>query len=112
MKGENGGIFAPPPHRLIPWYNHAIDLGVNICRDVTDTYVVSFPQVLKSVVCPMYGCPARDHNLGKIRENFMHWHWKAEIAILQEGPTPIMWCEHCGIHVPEARLWRHNRTAR
>ena len=96
--------------------NHGIVMpyiqGVNVGRGGLDTYAVSFPQVLKSVVCPMYGCPARDHNLGKIRENFMYWHWKAEIAIVQEGPTPIMWCEHCGIHVPEARLWRHNRTAR
>ena len=58
--------------------------GVDINGRVPQTYVVSFPWVLKSVVCPVDRCPAREHNPVRLKENFMYWHWKLKILILWE----------------------------
>ena len=70
-------------------------------------YMVSFPRVMKSVDCPVYGCPERAHIPGRLRDNFMYRNWKSNIVILQEGLAPIPRCAHCGIHMSEARLRRH-----
>ena len=45
--------------------------GVDIVRVVTEIYVVSFQQVLKSVSCTLDRCPESSKNLGRLRENFM-----------------------------------------
>ena len=82
--------------------------GVEIGGGGPETYVVSYPRVLKSVECPVYGCLSMANNLGRLRENFMYRNWKAKIVILQEGPAPLLWCDHCGMHITAVRLWRHN----
>ena len=41
----------------------------------------------------------------------MYRHWKYKIDILQEVPIPLLRCNQCGMHMPEARLWRHIHTA-
>ena len=74
--------------------------------------MVSFPQVLKYVACPVDGCPERSHNPGRLRNNFMYRHWKVKIAILQEGPATLPRYYHCGMHIPAAQLWRHKWTTR
>ena len=51
-----------------------------------------------------------DLNTWRIREHFMYQQWKLEVAIIQEGPEPIPRCDHCGIHMPVARLIKHIRT--
>ena len=84
--------------------------GLEISRGGTDTYVVSFPQELKSVACPVYGCPARAHNTGGLRENFMYRNWKAKDAIIQKGLALIPRCDHCGMHMPAERPYRHKKT--
>ena len=78
--------------------------GVGVGGGRPETYMVSFPRVLKSVACLVGRCPVRAHKPGRIRENFIYLHLKAQIAILQEGPAPLPPCNHCGIHTPEMRL--------
>ena len=81
--------------------------GVDIGGVGPETYVVSLPLVIKSVDCLVKISLARAHNMGRLRENFMYQYWKANIAILQEGLTPLPWCDHCDMHMPSARLYRH-----
>ena len=52
--------------------------GVDVGRGVPETYMVSFPWLLKSMVCPLDEFPTREHNPGRIRENFMDRHWKGK----------------------------------
>ena len=66
-----------------------------------DKYAVSFPQVLKSVLCPVDRCPGRANNIGR-----------GEIAILQEVLMPLLWCNHCGMHKMVLWLCRHKRKCR
>ena len=58
--------------------------GVDVDRGRPDTYVVFFPQILKSVVRPVAGGPARSKKPGRLREHFMSRHWKANVDIVQE----------------------------
>ena len=37
-------------------------------------------------------------------------HWKSKVGIVQEGPETPPRCDQCGIHMPEARLFKHIRT--
>ena len=39
----------------------------------------------------------------------MYRHWKSKVAIMQEGPEPQPRCEECGMHIPEARLFKHRQ---
>ena len=68
--------------------------------------------VMKSVVCPLYGYPAREKNPGRLRENFMYRHWKSKVNILQEGKEPLPGCDNCGMHIPAAKLIIHRRRYR
>ena len=47
--------------------------------------MVYFPRVLKTVICPVLGCPEIAHSAGRMRENFMYRHFFARIAVVQEG---------------------------
>ena len=58
-------------------------------RGGPETYVVYFLRVLKSVVFPVYECPERANNPGRLREHFMYWHWKSKVEILQEVPETL-----------------------
>ena len=71
---------------------------------------MSFLRILKSVECPVEGCPARENTLGRLRENFMCQHWKLKVAIMQEGPEHLLWCDQYGIHMPAATLFNHRHT--
>ena len=86
--------------------------GVDVGGGVTETYVVSFPRVLKSVACLVDGCPERAHNPDRLRDNFMYPHWKAKVVILHEGPEPLPQCGHCGMYIMAGGLERHSRAAR
>ena len=68
-----------------------------------------FPRVPKFVACPIYGCPERVNKPGVIIENFMYWHWKENVTIIQEGAEPLPRCDKCGMHMPSARLIEHIR---
>ena len=51
--------------------------GVDVGGGVPETYVMSFPRVLKLVVFLVDGFPTRAHNPGRLREHYMHRPWKA-----------------------------------
>ena len=53
------------------------------------TYVVSFPRVLKTVKFPVTGCPEVAHSAGRLRENFVYWHFLLRVAVVQEGKEPL-----------------------
>ena len=57
--------------------------GVNTGKGGPETCAISFPRVLKLVVCPVDGFPERAHNPGRLREHFMYRHWKLNMEILQ-----------------------------
>ena len=50
------------------------------------------------------------NTLGRLRENLMYQHWKLKVYIMQEGPEPLPRCEKCGMHMPEARIFKHRQT--
>ena len=41
----------------------------------------------------------------------MYWHWNVKVMIIQEVTEPLPRCDHCGIHMPVARLIKRRRTA-
>ena len=45
--------------------------GVDVRGGGLEVYKVSFPRILKSVQCPMEGCPAKAKTLGRLREHFI-----------------------------------------
>ena len=61
------------------------------------------------VECLAEGRPAREKTPGRLRENFMFWHWKSKVAILQEGPEPLPRYDQCGMHMQAARLFKHRK---
>ena len=84
-------------HGKIMIKTHGVDVGVG----ASETYVVLLPCFLSLVACPVEGRPARAHNLGRIYKNFMYRHWKSNISILQEGPSPLPQCINRGMNMPE-----------
>ena len=78
--------------------------GLDVFRWGLETYMVYFPRVLKLVACPVDRCSERAQNPGRLREHFMYRNWKAEVAILQEAPAPLLWCGHWGMHTLAAQL--------
>ena len=81
--------------------------GVDVGGVGLEIYKVSFPRIIKSVDCPVEGCPAKAKTLGRLREHFMFRHWKFKVTILQEGPEPLPRCDQCGMHMQAARLFKH-----
>ena len=63
--------------------SHGIVLSQNKGLDVEvggpETYVVSFPQILKLVECAVEGFPSRVKNPGRLRENFVYLHWNSKV---------------------------------
>ena len=47
------------------------------------TYVVSFPRVLKTVICPVLGILSVAHSVVRMREHFMYRHLFSGIAAEQ-----------------------------
>ena len=70
---------------------------------------MSLPQIIKSVECPAEGCLATEKPLGRLRENSMLRHWKSKVAILQEGPEPLPWCDQCGMHMMVDKIFKHSQ---
>ena len=52
--------------------------GVDVGGGGLEVYRVSFPRIIKSVECPMEGCPTRSKNPGMLRENIMFQQWKSD----------------------------------
>ena len=69
--------------------------------------MVYFLRVLNLVAFLVDGCLLRENNPGRLIEHFMYRHWKSNVAIIQEGPEPLPRCDHCGMHIPAARLIKH-----
>ena len=84
--------------------------GVDARGGGLEVYKVSFPRILKSVEFPVEGCPARAKNPERLREHFVFRHWKSKVAIFQEGPEPLLWCDQCGMHMQAARLFKHRQS--
>ena len=77
-----------------------------------ETYMVYFSRVLNSVAFLVEGCLARANTPGRLRKTIMYRHWKAQVVILQEGPSSFPQCPNCGIHISSADLIWHQRTDR
>ena len=63
-----------------------------------------FLRVLNLVKFPVYECLTRKNKPGRLREQLMYHHWKANVDIIQEEVESLPRCNHCGIHMPEARM--------
>ena len=84
--------------------------GVHEVGGGLTTYVVSFPRVLQEVIYPVPGFPAVAHSAGRLRENFMYFHFRYNFEVFQEGTEPLPCCDLCGIHIPSGRLISHRKT--
>ena len=84
--------------------------GVDVEGGGSEIYKVSFQQILKSVDCPVEGCPARAKTPGRLRKHFMYRHWKSKVSIMQEGPEQLPRCDQCGMHMPTARIFKHGQS--
>ena len=54
-----------------------------------DIYKVLFPRILKSVECPVEGCPERANTPGILRDNFMYRHRKSKMDINAGGAGTV-----------------------
>ena len=68
------------------------------------TYVVSLPWVLNMVKCPVTGCTAVAHSVGRLRKHFMYRHFCSRVAVVQEGKETMPRCDLCGMHMRLGRL--------
>ena len=84
--------------------------GVNEVGGGPTIFVVSFPRVLKSVKCPVLGCPEVAHSAGRQQKFLMYQHFRSQVAVVQEGAELIPHCELCRMHMPEGRLIKHRRN--
>ena len=110
---DDGIIITVSPHGGDPWeYLDTYLCGGRWSRGGADTYMVSFACVLVVFMCPVNGLPLRVHNPGRLRKQFIHSHWKANIATLKEVPETFMQCDNCGMYMPASILEKHNHTAR
>ena len=55
-------------HGIVLTHNRGVDFG----GGGQETYLVSFPRILKSVECQVKGCPARANNPRKLMEHFIY----------------------------------------
>ena len=90
-------------HSIVLPHTREVDFG----GVGSDTYVVSFPHTLKSVDFLLEGCPSRANTSEILREHFMYRHWKVKVAVVQEVPAPLPWCDQCEMHIPASRLFNH-----
>ena len=58
------------------------------------------PWILKTVKCPVIGCPEVAHSAGQLREHFMFRHFFLWIAVVQEGGGYLNHFYLCGMHMP------------
>ena len=47
------------------------------------TYVVSFPNLLQELRCPVPGFPVVAHSAGRLRKHFMFCHFRSKVAVVQ-----------------------------
>ena len=40
----------------------------------------------------------------------MFCHCKSKVAILQEGPEPLLWCDQCGMNIQATRLFKDRQS--
>ena len=73
--------------------------------------MVSFSRVLQELKCPVTGCLAVAHSVGRHREHFMYCHFRSKEAVFQEGEEPLPCRDLCGMHMPAGWLIKHQRTA-
>ena len=93
LRGVRGGAMSAASlhnhmertHGIVLSHNRGVELGGWGAK----TSVVSFPRVLKLVVCRVDGCPARAKKSGRLREQFIYRNWKAKVEIIHEGPEPL-----------------------
>ena len=74
--------------------------------------MVSFPHILTPVACIVKGFLERAHTLVRLQEIFLYRHWKAHVAILQEGPSPLPRYPNFDIHITAVLLFWNQRTDR
>ena len=87
----------------------AQNLEVDTGGGARDNYRVSSPQVMTLVEFIVEGGPAKTHAPGRLWENFIYWHWKSQVEIVQEGPLSLPQCPSCGMYMNVKRMIRHQR---
>ena len=75
VRHDCGGIILKIAHGEAPWYLYLPHEGVDDEGGGTNTYMLSFPRVLKAVKCLMPGCLAVVHSAGCLQEHFMYRHF-------------------------------------
>ena len=75
-----------------------------------DIYKVLFPRILKLVECLVEGCTARANVPGILSGDFMYRQWKSKVAIIQEGPELLLWCDQCGMHILAANIFNYRQS--
>ena len=68
-------------------------MGVDVGGGGIEVYKVSFPWILDLVDCLVDKFPAKAKTPGRLRGQFMFFHCKSKVAILQEGPKPLPRCD-------------------
>ena len=84
----------------------------DLVKQTSILYVVHFPRVLQEVKCLLLGCPAVAHSMGRLQEHFMYRHLRSKVAVVQEGLEPLPQCDLYGMHMPEGRPIKRQRTER
>ena len=82
--------------------------GVDNVGEGPITYVVYLPKVLQEVRCSVPGCPAVAYGAGRLREYFMHCHFRSKVPVFQEGKELLPRCDLCEIHMLAGRLILEN----
>ena len=70
-------------HRLIDLQTQTVDEGRGV--RVISTYVVPYHRVLKTVHCPVPGCPEIAHITGRLQEHFIYQNYHSRVELVHEG---------------------------
>jgi hypothetical protein len=73
-----------------------------------NSYSVSMPRYKMDIECPVPGCYGGGKDRNSLRRHFMFRHPLECIKIEEEGALPR--CSKCGMHVPPARMVRHQAS--
>ena len=113
MWGDIGNIVLEGTHGEAAWHKSTVDEGGGGGGGGgLVTYMVSFPRAMKTVRCPVPGCPAVSHSAVRMREHFIYRHFFYRIAVVKEGTAPLPQCELCSMHMLEGRLLKYQQTQR
>ena len=80
---------------------------VGVRRVGPTIYVVYLSRVLKTLDCPVPGCPAVAHRAGRVREHFIYQRFCSKVTMLQERKDPLTHRDMCGMYMLAGLLIKH-----